>query len=82
MRELTVNEVENVSGGINRNEFLTGLGLFGFGLTLLGASALGGIPLLVLIGAGTLGEAIVAGTAITAGGAGGFLMGDGLINQD
>jgi hypothetical protein len=79
MKELTVSEVESVSG---RGNISTGLQLIGAGLGLAAAAGLGGIPILVLLGAGTAGELLVAGGALGLAGAGGGFLGWGLVNQD
>lgn len=66
MRELTVSEMNVVGGGMNFDEA-------GFGTILVGA----GYTILAL----SPGGVVVAGVGLVTGFAGGFFIGDGLVNN-
>ena len=77
MRELTTNEVEQVSGGFDSNYFDLGFTAIGLGAALLVSGGLAGVPIAIL-GAATVGEVMLAGSAIALGATGGALVGTGI----
>ena len=82
MRELTTNEIDQVSGGeLNLGHIATGVGVLAFGATILATAGLASVPF-SLVGAATLGEGVIIGTAMTAGAVGGGFIGSGLAGAD
>ena len=77
MRELTLNEVEVVSGGdVDWGVVGTGAGLIGLGIAIAATGGLAGLGVGLIVGAGTFGEMAVAGAAVASAGLGGFAIGE------
>lgn len=79
MRELTVSELEYVSGGVDLAAIGVGIAAVGLGLAIVGTAGLASIPIGILIGAGTVGEIVVGGAAVVLAAGGGFGIGYGLV---
>lgn len=74
MRELTISELEVVSGGVNFDEVSAGLAAVGTGIALvaaapeIGAVTLGASVALVVFGGFAIGDGLVEGGALSNGG--------------
>lgn len=79
MRELTHEEIHEVSGGLNWAAISTGVALVGLAAVTIGTAGIATVPAaLAFSAAATGGEIFLAGTALATAGAGGFAIGNGL----
>jgi len=78
MRELTPQELDQVSGAVDTGAIGAGISLVGLGLGIAVAAGLALVPVGVILGAGTLGELLIAGSAVSLSGGGGYLVGSAL----
>jgi hypothetical protein len=80
MNVLTIDQVEDVSAGVNWGAISAGVGIVALGLSIAATGGLAGIAIGVIAGAGTLGELGLAGVALGLSGVGGVAIGAGLQN--
>lgn len=78
MRELTPRELDEVSGAVNASTVSAGASLIALGVGIAVAGGLALVPVGILVGAGTLGELLLAGSAVSLSAGGGYLAGTGL----
>lgn len=78
MRELTQRELKEVSGALDAGTIGAGASLIGLGIGIAVAGSLALVPVGILLGAGTLGELLLAGSAVSLSAGGGYLAGAGL----
>lgn len=76
--ELSNQELMSVDGGIDWNAIKTGLAIVALGVAIAATAGLATVPIAVIVGAGTVGEIVVAGAAVTAAATGGATIGYGL----
>lgn len=77
MRELNMREIGEVSGGLDLQLVLLGLGAIGLGATILATAGLATVPISIM-SAAFAGEMVVAGSAMTLGAVGGAAIGTGI----
>ena len=78
MRELTTNEIDQVSGGeYNYTAISTGVGLFSLGIAIALTGGVATVPI-AFLGAATASEIGIGVTALTLAGAGGATIGAGI----
>ena len=77
MRELTTNEIDQVSGGSDLALIIGGIGVIGVGIALISTAGLASVPV-AYFGAATLREGIVAASAMAIGSTGGGIVGTGV----
>jgi len=82
MRELTVNEIDKVSGGLDADGVSVGLGALALGVAIVATAGLATVPVSIVLGAATIGELGIAGAGLALSGAGGFMIGDSLQDDD
>jgi hypothetical protein len=76
MREMTMDEIDSVGGAVDWGVVAAGAGIVALGAGILATGGLALVPLGVM-GAATFGEFVLVGSAMAAGAAGGYAMGEG-----
>lgn len=77
MRELTLLEIENVSGAVDWQTVAAGATILAVGVAIVATAGLASVPI-AIAGAATVGELAVAGAGIAAAAGGGAAIGSGL----
>lgn len=80
MQALTMDDVQDVGGGVTWQQVSAGLGILALGITIAATGGMAGIAIGVIAGAGTAGEIGLAGLAVGLAGAGGTTIGFGMAN--
>lgn len=87
MRDLTENEIQEVSGGyfvpsfsVNYSQLAVGLGMVGLGVAIVTSAGLATVPA-AAFGAAFAGEMVVAGSGLALAGGGGLVMGGAVTTE-
>ena len=74
MRELTMNEIQEVNGG----DIGTGVAFIGLGVAIIGSTTIAGLT----VGAAFLAAPVAAAGALVLAGTGGLMIGSGISNKE
>ncbi len=81
MYALTEDQIDQVSGAVNWSEVAAGATIVSLGIAFTVASGgLGAVPVMVIVGAGTAGEIMVAASAVGLAALGGYVAGSAFTN--